>query len=208
VVKYNKDGSPAKYSEARETREYNGRGYVLEESIVGDVALVKATKADKFGNLMWEGTSRNFNPDIAVAGKFVIAEVDEIVETGSLDPADIHLPGVYIHAVVLGSAEKKIEKLTLAPAEEAETAEAKEPEALSPQAQARELIVKRAALELKDGMSVNLGIGIPTLASNYLPPGVEIMMQSENGLLGSGPYPKPGIYISLSLSLSLATLLF
>jgi 3-oxoacid CoA-transferase len=185
IIKYNKDGTANIISQPRESRMYNGRGYVLEEAILGDVSLVKATKADKFGNLMWEGTSRNFNPDVAVAGKFVIAEVDEIVETGALDPANVHLPGVYVNAVVRSTAEKKIEKRTL-------DTGAKEEDTKSEAARTRERIVRRAALELKDGMSVNLGIGMPTLASNYLPKGVQIMMQSENGMLGAGPYPKPG----------------
>jgi 3-oxoacid CoA-transferase len=187
VLKYNTDGSPQKLSEAKESRVYNGKNYVLEESITGEIAVVKASKADHFGNLVWHGTSRNFNPDMAVAGKFCIAEVDEIVETGEIDPHDVDLPGVYVNRVVLSTAEKKIEKLTEAPAETAT-----ETKAVSPAAMMRETIVRRAALELKNGMSVNLGIGMPTLASNYLPDGVEIMMQSENGLLGMGPYPAAG----------------
>jgi 3-oxoacid CoA-transferase len=154
---------------------------VLEEAITGQIGLVKAWKADEFGNLVFRGTARNFNPECAMAAKYTIAEVDEIVPTGSINPADVHLPGIYVKAIVKTQADKKFEKVTLAKEAVEEDKDKK-----------RVRIVKRAALELKDGMSVNLGIGIPTLAANYLPKGARIMLQSENGLLGMGPYPKPG----------------
>jgi 3-oxoacid CoA-transferase len=129
--------------------------------------------------LVWRGTSRNFNPDCARAGKICIAEVEEIVPTGSLSPEEIHLPGIYVQKVLLGKGyEKRIEKRTVT----AGTGEIK----IKPD---RELIVKRAAEELTDGMYVNLGIGLPTLVSNFTAPGVRIELQSENGLLGIGPYP-------------------
>lgn len=166
-------------SEPRETREFDGKGYVMERAIVGDVALVKAWKADERGNLVWRGTARNFNPDCARAGKICIAEVEEIVPVGALSPEEIHLPGIYVHHVVKGdSYEKRIEKRTISSG----TGDIKVDKR-------RELIIKRAAEELRDGMYVNLGIGMPTLVSNYTKPGVRIELQSENGLLGIGPYP-------------------
>lgn len=159
--------------------------YVEEEAITGDIGLVKAWRADHYGNLQFRYTAQNFNPDVAKAARFTIVEVEELVETGSLKPEQIHVSGVYVHAIVHApNTEKRIEKLKIA-----------EPTSATPDSQKdasaamRERIVRRAALELKDGMNVNLGIGMPTLASNYLPKGVTIMLQSENGLLGMGPYP-------------------
>lgn len=157
----------------------------MEEAITGDIGLVKAWKADRYGNLMFRGTARNFNPDCAKAAKFTIAEVEEIVEVGSLKPEEVHLPGVYIHAIICApDIEKRIEKTTVSDKKYNDLQEK------NVGRKTREKIVRRAALELKDGMNVNLGIGMPTLASNYLPSGVTIMLQSENGLLGMGPYPK------------------
>ena len=185
TIKY-KQGTdePEVVSAPRETREFGGRNYVMEEAITGDFALVKAWKADTRGNLIFRGTARNFNPECARAGKITIAEVEEIVEAGELDPDDIHLSGVFIDRVVKGpSFEKRIERLTLAPADGDEGIKVNA---------TRERIIKRAAKEFEDGMYVNLGIGLPTLASNFLPEGVTIELQSENGLMGMGPYPQEG----------------
>eukprot|EP00931_Biecheleriopsis_adriatica_P011491 TRINITY_DN11257_c0_g1_i2.p1 TRINITY_DN11257_c0_g1~~TRINITY_DN11257_c0_g1_i2.p1 ORF type:complete len:518 (+),score=140.70 TRINITY_DN11257_c0_g1_i2:101-1654(+) len=183
VIKYGPGGAKAKdieiQSKPRESREFDGKGYVMEEAIVGDIALVKAWKADERGNLVWRATSRNFNPDCARAGKVCIAEVEEIVPVGTLGPEDIHLPGIYVHKVLKGEGyEKRIEKRTLTTGAEPAKVDKR-----------RELIIRRAAEELTDGMYANLGIGMPTLVSNYLKPGVRIELQSENGLLGIGPYP-------------------
>lgn len=186
ALKFNPDGSTAIPSKARESREFDGKHYVMEEAITGDIGIVKAWKADTYGNLIFRGTSSNFNPECAKAGKFTIAEVEEIVPAGELDPHHIHVPGVYVQAIVKANVEKKIERLTL------DKGEVTDDTPTTPAAERRQRIVRRAALELKDGMNVNLGIGIPTLASNYLPEGASIMLQSENGLLGMGPYPKPG----------------
>ncbi len=100
-------------SAPKETRMYNGRGYVLEESIVGDVGLVKAWKADTMGNLVFRGTARNFNPECAAASRYTIAEVEEIVPAGSLAPESIHVPSIYVHSIVKAQSEKRIERLTL-----------------------------------------------------------------------------------------------
>ena len=101
-------------AEGKEVRDFNGRPHILEMSLTADIALVKAYKADKAGNLVFSKTARNFNPDCAVAGKFTIAEVEQVVEIGEIDPDDIHLPGIYINRVVLNATPKKqIEQLTI-----------------------------------------------------------------------------------------------
>lgn len=112
-IKYNPDKSVAIASAPREAREFNGRKYIMEEAITGEIGLVKAWKADTFGNLVFRGTARNFNPECAKAAKFTIAEVEEIVPMGELTPEDIHLPGVYVQAIVQANEEKRIEKVTV-----------------------------------------------------------------------------------------------
>ncbi|MFS0574809.1 CoA transferase subunit A [Sporosarcina sp. 179-K 3D1 HS] len=99
-------------AEGKEVREYNGKEYVLEEALYADFALVRAAKADKFGNLIYNKTAQNFNPMIATAGKVTIAEVEEIVETGDLDPATIHTPSIYVQGLLQAEQEKRIERLT------------------------------------------------------------------------------------------------
>jgi 3-oxoacid CoA-transferase subunit A len=101
-------------AEGKETREFDGKTYVMERALVPDVSLVKAWKADKSGNLIFRRTARNFNPAVAImAGKISVVEVEEIVETGTFDPDAVHLPGIYVHRIVLNATpEKRIEKRT------------------------------------------------------------------------------------------------
>lgn len=101
-------------AEGKETREFNGKEYVMEHSLTADVALVKAWKADQSGNLVFRKTARNFNPDVATAGRITVVEVEELVETGALDPDHIHLPGIYVHRIVVNAnPEKRIEQRTV-----------------------------------------------------------------------------------------------
>ncbi|MFH7810108.1 CoA transferase subunit A [Acinetobacter sp. BSP-153] len=101
-------------AEGKEEREFNGKPYILENSLTADIALVKAYKADTAGNLTFRKTAQNFNPVCAMAGKVCIVEVEEIVEIGALDPDQIHLPGIYVNRIVLNAnPEKRIEQLTL-----------------------------------------------------------------------------------------------
>ena len=111
---FTKTGVGTLVADGKETREFDGQVYVMERSLVPDVALVQAHKADKSGNLIFRRTARNFNPAAAMAGKITVAEVEQIVETGALDPDEIHLPGIYVHRIVLNaSPEKRIEKRTI-----------------------------------------------------------------------------------------------
>ena len=101
-------------AEGKETREIDGRHYVLETALRADVSLVKAWKADKAGNLVFRKTARNFNPACAIAGKVCIAEVEEVVEVGAIDPDHVHLPGIYVDRIVHNPApEKRIEQRTV-----------------------------------------------------------------------------------------------
>ena len=187
-IKY-RDGGKAVdiYSEKKETREIDGRHYVLEKSIVADYAIVKAWKGDKLGNLVYRGSAMNFNPPAAMCGKVTIAEVEELVEPGELNPSEIHTPAAYVQRIYKAEkSAKPIEKLTL------NTGEGITIPGKGETKQLRERIIRRAACELQNGMFVNLGIGIPTLVPSFLPQGTEVYLQSENGILGMGPYPKPG----------------
>lgn len=110
---YTPTGYGTQVAEGKETREFDGKQYVLERGIVGDFALVKAWKGDRHGNLIYRKTARNFNPLCAMAGKITIAEVEELVEVGELDPENIHTPGVFVQRVVVGKHEKRIERRTV-----------------------------------------------------------------------------------------------
>ena len=111
---YTKTGVGTLIAEGKEEREFNGKPYILENSLTADIALVKAYKADTAGNLIFRKTAQNFNPVCAMAGKVCIVEVEEIVEIGTLDPDQIHLPGIYVNRIVLNATpEKRIEQLTL-----------------------------------------------------------------------------------------------
>lgn len=110
---YTATGYGTQIAEGKETREFDGKNYVMERSLTADVALVKAHKADKAGNLIFNKTARNFNPPCAMAGKITIAEVEEIVEVGDINPDEVHLPGIFVQRIVLNAnPEKRIEKVT------------------------------------------------------------------------------------------------
>lgn len=164
------------------TRVFNGETYILEESITGDFALIKAWKGDKAGNLLFRKTANNFNEPMAKAGKITIAEVEEIVEIGEIDPDSVHLPGIYVDRLIKGpSFEKRIERKIVRDV----VANTKKMDIV------RERIARRAALEFRNAMYANLGIGMPMLAASFIPSNIHVVLQSENGLLGLGPYPLP-----------------
>ena len=111
-------GYGTKVAEGKETREIDGRHYVLEPALIADFALVKAWKADTYGNLVFNKTAANFNPMMATAGKITVVEVEEIVEPGELDPNFIHTPGIYVDRIIKGKFEKRIEQRTITKAGE------------------------------------------------------------------------------------------
>lgn len=110
---YTATGYGTPVAEGKEVREFNGRPHILEQAITGDFAIVKAWKADHYGNLIYRHTAQNFNPLAAAAGKITVAEVEEIVEPGEIDPAQIHTPGIYVDRLICGTFEKRIEKRTV-----------------------------------------------------------------------------------------------
>lgn len=111
---YTRTGVGTIVADGKEVREFDGEKYVMERSLVPDVSLVKAYKADRSGNLVFRKTARNFNPNVAMAGKITIVEVEEIVETGTFDPDQVHLPGIFVHRIVLNAnPEKRIEQRTV-----------------------------------------------------------------------------------------------
>lgn len=111
---YTPTGVGTPIAEDKEVRVFDGKEYLLEEALKADVSFIKAWKADTYGNLVFRKTARNFNPVMATAGRITIAEVEEIVEVGELDPDEIHTPGIYVQGLIIGKQEKRIERLTIA----------------------------------------------------------------------------------------------
>ena len=181
-------GIGTEIAEGKEVRNFNGKDYLMETWLRADYSIVKAWKGDKAGNLIYRGTARNFSPMMAAAGKITIAEVEELVEEGSLDPNEIHTPGIYVQRIFQGTNyQKRIEKKTIRKTSNEATESA--PAGNKGIGLDKDQIAKRIAQELKDGYYVNLGIGIPTLVANYIPENIDVVLQSENGLLGIGPFP-------------------
>lgn len=187
------DGSPDQFSYPKDVKVFNGKSYLLEHSIAGDYAFVKAYKADRLGNCQFRLAANNFNGAMGRNAKVTIVEAEHIVEPGEIPPEAVHLPGIYVKRVIQSTAAKNIEKYTW-------SKDPNEPE--DPKAAAalgtgdtkakRERIVRRAAKEFQNGMYANLGIGMPMLAPGFVGDDVEVMLQSENGILGLGPYPLKG----------------
>lgn len=181
-------GVGTEVAEDKEIREFNGKKYLLESWLKADFSIVKAWKGDTAGNLIFRGTARNFNPMMAAAGKICIAEVEHLVQEGELEPNDIHVPGIYVQRIFEGkNYEKRIEQRTITvPKAEGEAVKSS---GSSAKGLDKNQIAKRISQEVKDGYYVNLGIGIPTLVANYIPETMDVVLQSENGLLGIGPFP-------------------
>ncbi|KAH7198409.1 uncharacterized protein B0J16DRAFT_330334 [Fusarium flagelliforme] len=183
-VRLDKSGAVVEKGRRRETREFNGRTFLMEHAIEGDVAIMRAWKADKDGNCVFRYATKSFGPLMAKAAKLTIVEAENIVEVGEIDPNDVNLPGIFVDRIVPATAEKNIEVLKLR-----EEGEDGPPKAANEAQERRNRIARRASKELKAGYYVNLGVGIPTLAVSFLPPDSTVHIQSENGILGMGAYP-------------------
>lgn len=185
-TRYNPDGTVAQFSTPREVRVFAGKSYVMEEAIRGDYAFVKAFRADRLGNCQFRYAAGNFNGAMGRCAAVTIVEAEQVVGVGEILPGEVHLPGIYVTRVVQSTTPKEIEKYTFA----------RDPADVlgggGGSGGMRERIVRRAAKEFKNGMYANLGIGMPMLAPSYVGPEVEVQLQSENGILGLGPYPRKG----------------
>jgi 3-oxoacid CoA-transferase len=178
---YSPTGVTTDLATGREIREFDGKPYVLETAIHLDYAFCRGYRADKLGNVQFRGGSQNFNPAFAKAAKCAIVEVDEIVEPGVITPELIDLPGIFVKRIVKttqvadGKAWRRPERR---PADKPKLYNGKP-------ALTRHGIAKRAAALVKEGTYVNLGVGIPTLVSNYFE-GRDVILHAENGVLGYG----------------------
>jgi 3-oxoacid CoA-transferase len=178
---YTPTGAGTVLTEGRETRTINGTEMVFVEPLHGDVALIRAWRADRAGNLQYRMTENNFNHAAATAAKLVIAEVEEIVDTGEIDPNHVHTPGCYVDYLVQANLTK--EDLG---SSGSITGGAKKTD------DSRMAMARAALAELQRGDIVNLGVGIPTLVADLITPEHGIVLHSENGMLGVGPAPESG----------------
>jgi 3-oxoacid CoA-transferase len=189
-------GVGTEVAEGKEVREFESKKYLMESGLKADFSIIKAWKGDTAGNLIFKGTARNFSPMMAAAGKICIAEVEKLVPAGKLNPNDIHVPGIYVQRIFQGKKyQKRIEQRTISAPPTPKGSVSDTPKSmvqvalLGVRGLDKNQIAQRIAKELKDGFYVNLGIGIPTLVANYIPEGMNVVLQSENGLLGIGPFP-------------------
>ena len=185
-VRFDGSGNVVAYGHKREARDFDGKTYIMEKALPGDVAILRVWKADEAGNCVFRYTTKAFGPLMAKAAAVTIVEAENIVPLGSIDPNDVDLPGIFVDRIVPATAPKHIEIPKLrSSSSTSSSGSTKQGEADI----RRSRIARRAAQELREGFYVNLGVGLPTLAPSFLPPGRNVWLQSENGILGMGPYP-------------------
>lgn len=168
-------------AEGHETKTLNGKTYLFQPALRGNVAFIRAWRADTAGNLVYRMTEQNFNKAMATAADLVIAEAEEIIPVGALDPDTIHTPGCYVDYLV--QAHTTLEELGSSAAVDSDAKRADD---------ARMHMARRALAELKRGDIVNLGVGIPTLVADLITAEHGIILHTENGMLGVGPAPEEG----------------
>lgn len=189
---YSPVGVDTLVAEGKERRWFDGREYILETALKPDFAFVKAAKADEMGNLAYVGGTRNFHPTMAAAARITIAEVDEIVPVGAIAPQDVIVPSIYVDRIVLTAATpEELAALRRPSATRGPTLGHGQEQTPGPRL-SHELMAMRVARLLQRGQVVNLGLGIPTLVSNYVDSSMGVLFHSENGLLGYGPFPAEG----------------
>ncbi|KKY35993.1 putative coenzyme a [Diaporthe ampelina] len=172
-VRLSPSGKVLEGGRPRETRIFDGKTYLMETALPGDVAVLRAWKADKAGNCVFRYTTKAFGPIMAKAARLTIVEAEQIVEIGEIDPNDVDLPGIFVDRIVPATAEKQIDILKLRE-EQGGAGDGGGAAAVSPAQEKRNRIARRAAKELKDGFYVNLGVGLPTLAPSFVPEGRKV----------------------------------
>jgi 3-oxoacid CoA-transferase len=189
---YTPTGVGTDIAAGKEVREFDGRRFVLETAIKADFALVRAARADRAGNLVYRGAGRNYNPVLATAARVTIAEVDDVVAAGELEPESVVTPGVFVDRVVRCEEPLPAERIRELSRRFGKKWDLEVRErAVGPRGIPPELMARKAARLLRRGEYVNLGLGLPTLVSSHVEPEQHITFHSENGLVGFGPLAAP-----------------
>jgi 3-oxoacid CoA-transferase len=180
---YTRAGVGTVLETGKEKRVFDGQEYLFERALLADFALVRAWRGDRYGNLVYRRSAQTFNPDMAMGARVTIAEVEELVEPGALDPDTVHTPGIFVDRVVLAES-PDFARPALVSLDRLLAGAASDDQAGWTRAQ----MAQRVAQELPDGATVNLGIGMPTLVAAFVPADRTVFFHSENGLLGMGAF--------------------